>query len=435
MGWGTPIKTLWGKATDTAKAAATKAAQTASSAYDYTKTKAVQAYQYSKEKAVQAYNFAEKKAVQGYQFAKDKAIDGYNAGKDVAKAAADKAVAAGRFAQGVATADAGFVSHKAKDAYNKARAAFGLKPAGSPVKDCAHPITDKKFSDLDRDGWIMVPQGKDKPCLAVPPGKSSTESNSALKSARKQASTSSSDCCNKRRAAGMGQRDIVFMNGIQNDSNDHCQTLNAIASQTCGRVVGVYNATGGKGFLGFAADIGQSIQDRRLVEQAAKGKRVPTQNGRNPAVDTLAKVIATQVQDGDSPELWLHSQGAAGGSLALADAKIALHPVMGRRALAGVKVKSFGSAAPIWVDGLRSPQHFVHINDPVATWFGVGKNPAEARVLGGSGSEVIHFSGDPKDPKPFQTGARESDLIGSLGNHKMQESYLKMEKQRNGGCD
>lgn len=431
MSWGAPFRSAWDTATEAARSAATEAIKDASGAYDRAKDAAGQAYRKSKEVIAQGYEFAEAKVVEAYGFAKESAVAGYEAGKNLA----GKVASGIEHAAGMAIDDGRFLSRKAKAAFDKVLNKFGVKTAGSPVQDCPHTVGAPGFSDLDRDGWIMVPQGENRPCIAVPPGKDSSGTNQALEAAKAKAVMAASECCSKKRPAGTPPRDIVFVNGIQNNSNDHCQTLNAIAKQTCGRVVGVYNATAGKGLIGLAADVGQTRRDRILVDKAAAGKPVPAQDGRNPAVDTLSRLITKQVQNGNPPEIWLHSQGGAVGSLALAEAKNALHPVLADKALAGVKVKSFGSAAPSWTSGPDEMQHFVHVNDPVPTMLGVGADPVAAGAVGGAGSETIHFSGNPLSDEPYETASPERKFLPSLSNHGMQESYLKMEKQRNGGCD
>lgn len=447
MGWGAPFNSLWNAATDVAKSAVTAAAQSAASAYDYTKRSSIAAYQaaeeaavaaydYAEAKAVAGYNYAEAKAIAGYNFVEDKAVEGYEAGKAVVVKTVDAVVGVGKTLGNMVLADAALISRKASYVYNAAKEALGSKSAGNPTTPCPHQIdAQTKYSDTDRDGWFIVPQGDDKPCLALPPGKSSSETNVKFKAAQKRSAQPMNDCCQKKRAAGLKPRNIVFVNGIQNNSEDHCATLKAIARQTCANVTGIYNATAGKGLLGFLSDVLQTGKDRQLVETAAGSRSLQTHDGRNPAVDTLTRVVSKQAQEGQPQELWFHSQGAAIGSLALAQARNALAFQMGGSPLANVEVKSFGGAAPIWV-GAEKSQHFVHLNDPVPTLLGVGPDPDEAKFRSGATSRIVHFSGDPSSTEPFAVANRERSLMKTgLGNHGMVDSYLKMEKQQNGGCD
>lgn len=447
MGWGAPFNSLWNAATDVAKSTVTAAAKTAVSAYDYTKKSsiaaykaaenaAVAAYDYAEDKAVAGYNYVEAKAIEGYNFAERKAVEGYELGKAAVVKTADVVIGVGKTVGNIVMADAALISRKASAAFAAAKEAMGLNPAGSPTAPCPHQIDAKtKYSDTDRDGWFIVPQGDDKPCLAMPPGKSSSETNVRFKAAQSRVAPPMNDCCQKKREAGLQPRNIVFVNGIQNDSEDHCATLKAIARQTCANVTGIYNATAGKGILGFLSDVLQTRKDRQLVETAAGARSSPTHDGRNPSVDTLTRVISKQAQEGKPQELWFHSQGAAVGSLALAQARNALAFQMGGSPLANVEVKSFGGAAPMWV-GVKRSQHFVHLNDPVPTLLGVGPDPSEAKFRAGATSRIVHFSGDPSSTEPFAVANRERSLMKTnLGNHGMIDSYLKMEKQQNGGCD
>lgn len=444
MGWGSSIAKAYQAATDTAKAAASKAAQTAQSAYDYAQEKAQQAadaaeagYDYAKQKAGEAYDYGKKKAVEGYEYGKQKAVEGYAYGKQKAGEARDWAKDRTRDGER-ALADAGFdgfaaagqglgkAKAAAASAYAKGRELLGMQPAGSPVQACPQTqrVADKAVMSKALDGWIMVPQGAGKDCIAVPP------TPGAVQKARAQAVLSNSPCC-QAKATGGPPRDIVFVNGIMTDHSTHCDALNKIAEQTCGRVVGVYNAT-----EGFVTDGAQTGQDRRLIKSAASGKPVPGRDGRNPAVDTLARMIADETEQGRPPEVWAHSQGGAVTSLALYEAKNDLMVTTGKAdPLAGMVVKSFGSAAPQWTDG-PAYQHFVHMNDPVPTMFGLGHDPVGDAAKGGAGAKVIRFAGDVKSAQPFDTDVLKKEWlpININENHSVQNSYLRMEKQLNGGC-
>ena len=182
-------------------------------------------------------------------------------------------------------------------------------------------------------------------------------------------------------------------------------------------------------------DGAQTGQDRRLVKAAGANKAVPTQDGRNPAVDTLARAVADEVESGSSPELWAHSQGGAVTSLALYEARNDLGVVTGSPdPLKGMKVKSFGSAAPQWANGPEY-EHYVHMNDPVPTMLGLGHNPAGDGGAAGAGAKVVRFSGDVSSSAPFEMANPAKEwLPTNLDNHAVAKSYLKTEKQFNGGC-
>jgi hypothetical protein len=429
MSWGDPFKNAWNSATQAAKDAAHSAAQSASSAYDYAAQKAADAAAYAKQKAIQGAQYAKDKAVQGYDYAKQKAGEARDYARDRTRDA-ERAVANAGF-DGVGAGGEGLrkgynaTSRGVASAYDKTRKALGLGPAGKPVKPCPQPkVADKSVANKSIDGWMMSPQGDGKECVATPPG------DTALASAKDKAVLSNSACCEAKRAAGGQPRDIIYVNGILTDAQAHCQTLKNIANQTCARVVGIYNATEG-GLI----DAAQTGQDRRLVKAAAGGKPLPGADGRNPAVDTLARTVASEVQAGRPPEVWAHSQGGAATSLGLYEANNYLGILGGTRdALSGVKVKSFGSAAPAWVDGPQY-EHYVHMNDPVPTMFGLGHDPVGDAAAAGRGAKVIRFGGDVASPAPFDPTAPAKEwLPTNLANHSVDTSYLKMEKQRNGGC-
>ena len=449
MGWGDTLKNAWNSATQTAKDAAHSAAQTASSAYDYTAKKTAEAAAYAKQKAIQGATYAKDKVVQGATYAKDKAVQG-------ATYAKDKAIEGGQYAKKKAgeavdytkdrvrdgersIADAGYdgvaaggegirkgyktASETASNAYHKARQKLGLEPAGKPVQPCPKPkVADKSVANKSMDGWMMSPQDGD--CLAIPPG------DNALATAKDKAVMSNSPCCQAKRAAGGQPRDIIYVNGILTDAQAHCRTLKDIANQTCARVTGIYNAT-----EGGLKDAMQTGQDRRLIKAASSGKAIPSADGRNPAVDTLSRAVARETLAGRPPEVWAHSQGGAVTSLGLMEAKNTLGAITGNPdPLKGMKVKSFGSAAPTWADG-PAYEHYVHMNDPVPTMFGLGHSPAGDAAAAGKGAQVIRFGGDVKGTGPFDAANPAKEwLPKNIDNHAVDASYLKMEKQRNGGC-
>ena len=94
-----------------------------------------------------------------------------------------------------------------------------------------------------------------------------------------------------------------------------------------------------------------------------------------------------------------------------------------------------GAAAPQWVDGPQY-EHYIHMSDPVPTLFGLGRNPAGDAALAGKGAKVIRFAGDVNGTAPFETADPQKKWLWSNADtHAVDKSYLKMEKQRNGGCE
>jgi hypothetical protein len=315
-------------------------------------------------------------------------------------------------------------SKKLQRGYDKVRSLFGKTKPSSPVVACQK--TSDPGSDMEADGWLMAPT--EAGCSLI------AQSEGASK-ARGQASQSQSECCKKRRAAGEATRDIVYVNGIQTTREDHCKTLHAIANQTCARVIGVYNATAGKDKGGFSRDAAQTGQDRRLIKAANEGKPISSKDGRNPAVDSLTELLVEECRQGRSPEIWAHSQGGAITSLALIEADYQLATELGEaQPLAKLKVKSLGSAAPAWPDGPKY-EHYVHVNDFTPTSFGLGSEGKEDGANTGLGAKVVRFSGDPKSTTPFDDRApQKTFLAAGTANHGVEDTYLRMEKQKNGGC-
>lgn len=420
MSWGDPFRNAWNAATDKAKAAAQQVASQAGDLYDKGKQLAGDAYDRGRAAAEQAIDAAKHKAGQVVDAAKQKAADLYEGAQGKARDAL-RGVADDVYDRAAGGADAAKRAlADVKDAYAKAKNLFGKQPAGSPVQHCPGNTQDG-VKDPDRDGWLMVPQGPNLPCLAIPPGPG------ALAAAQAQSFVASDPCCLARRA-GEAARDILYVNGINTTAGTHCQTLNQIAQQTCGRLVGIYNAT-----EGMAADALQTGKDRLLVKAASMGKAIPSLDGRNPAVDTLTKTIEQELRDGKAPEIWAHSQGGAVTALALYQAKAERAIATGsENPLAGMIVKSLGAAAPKWPDG-PAYEHYLHVNDATPTLFGLGHDAVDDAMNSGLGAKVIRFAGDPASALPFTKP--DLDWVPAMtSNHDVASSYLKMEKQLNGGC-
>ena len=421
MSWGSPFATAWNAATDTAKRAAQASAETAKSAYDYVAKKSVQGYEYTKEKASQGYDYTKQKAHEAADYTKQKAHEAADYVNDKYASAKDSVRGGLRSAADTALDKGSSALDKAGRAYDKAKRALGLQKAGSPVQPCPGSTGDGG-TDKSRDGMIMVPQGPGKPCLAIAPGKG------ALAEARAKAWKNPASPCVRK--SGEAPPNILFVNGIKNTQQDHCKAINLIAKQTCSTVTGVYNAT-----EGFVTDAKQTGDDRRLVKAASKPGAPRSVDGRNPAVDTMRSLITDEIEAGNNPELWAHSQGGAVTSLALMEARNDLAVTTGNPdPLQGVKVKSFGAAAPQWTDG-PDYEHFVHVNDPVPLTLGLGDDPARDAALAGKGAKVKRFSGKASDSASYATDKLDKSLIPvNMDNHVFTDSYMKMEKQTNGGC-
>ncbi len=151
---------------------------------------------------------------------------------------------------------------------------------------------------------------------------------------------------------------LIYVNGIITNVAGQSNSLQAVADQTGSRVIGIHNATGG-----FGADVLQSLGDKLDI-------------GRNPAVDTMANAVYSELKAGRSVHLIAHSQGALVTSRALADVKnrLMIEDGMSKKAaenlLSNVKVETFGGASRRFPDGPRYV-HYVNRNDGVPQAFGL----------------------------------------------------------------
>jgi hypothetical protein len=176
---------------------------------------------------------------------------------------------------------------------------------------------------------------------------------------------------------------LIYTNGILTSTEAQARSLQAIADQTGSRVIGVRNAT-----ENILVDSDQTLNDKLGI-------------GNNPAVDTLADTVYSELRAGNSPHLIAHSQGAAITSRALTDVKNRLTAEDGmsrqdaEKLLSNVRVETFGGAARRYPDG---PQyvHYLNRNDGVPMTLGV-RDWLNPLARPGKGA-VTHFF---EDGKPF----------------------------------
>ena len=191
---------------------------------------------------------------------------------------------------------------------------------------------------------------------------------------------------------------FIYVNGIQNTKDQQFNSMQAIADRTGAKVVGIHNAT-----EGMVADLAQCVKDK-------------LDKGHNPAVDSMADTVYSELKAGRSVHLFAHSQGALVTSRALNDVanRLRIEDGMSRadveRLLSNVKVETFGGAAANFPDG---PQyvHYVNNKDIVPTWFGQGngKGKDDEWVRNGGRGAVIHR---------FEHGS------GITGAHGLGDAYL-----------
>lgn len=190
---------------------------------------------------------------------------------------------------------------------------------------------------------------------------------------------------------------VIFVNGIGNTKDDQFGAMQNIADTTGARVVGVHNAT-----EGGAADVIQCIKDK-------------LDKGRNPAVDTLADTVYTEIKAGRSVHLFGHSQGGLITSRALQDVynRLRIEDGMSKadaqKAMGNIKAETFGAAAWSYPDG---PQyvHYVNNKDLVPGLFGLGS--------GGDPTNFAKHAGKDAVIRRFDYGS------GISGTHTLTSAYL-----------
>ncbi|TKD12172.1 hypothetical protein [Polyangium fumosum] len=332
---------------------------------------------------------------------------------------------------------------RVSDAYGKAKEYFTGKPPAQPCIAC----TGK---DVDHDGAIfgyvngkcvpLTQKGQEVTRADIENAKKSgynpsSPTHSAYDPDRpddptRNTSQATKDCCAKC-TEGKPPRTIFYVNGINTTRTTHCETLKQLGDMTCATVVGVYNAT-----EGFAKDAQQTSKDRRLIREAAAGKKDLTTDGRNPAVNTLSDLVVAERESGRPVEIFAHSQGGAVTSLALYDANNTLKagsPSPNAGLDENVKVTSFGSAAPQWVSGPKYT-HYVHVNDATPMVFGLGDNPQNHAKYAGGGN-VVTFSGERGQAADFETNGKNLDkhwLPGMTEYHGIDDDlYFKAYQQQN----
>jgi hypothetical protein len=153
---------------------------------------------------------------------------------------------------------------------------------------------------------------------------------------------------------------IVYVNGIGDNKDKQARSLQTIADTTGAKIIGVHNGT-----AGMAADVLQCVQDK-------------LDKGTNPAVDTLADTIYSELKAGHSVHLMGHSQGGLITSRALSHVANRLRLEDGlskadtEKLLGNVKAETFGAAAWSYPDGPKYV-HYVNDKDLVPGLFGLGK--------------------------------------------------------------
>ncbi|MCE9673678.1 hypothetical protein LY474_38340 [Myxococcus stipitatus] len=195
---------------------------------------------------------------------------------------------------------------------------------------------------------------------------------------------------------------VIYTNGMMTTKEKQDSELQALADKTGMRAIGIHNAT-----QGFVSDLLQCVKDK-------------LDKGTNPAVDTLADTVYSELKAGRDVHLVGYSQGGLITSRALSDVarRLRIEDGMSKadveKTMSRLKVETFGAAAGTYPDG---PQyvHYINNRDAVPTLFGLGSKgwtPGDLLRHAGKGAQVHYFSED-----TVFSGAH--SLTGTYLNHRV----------------
>lgn len=311
-------------------------------------------------------------------------------------------------------------AEKVSSVIDKIKQLFGMEPPQSPAKTC--PL---KALALPPDGSILVPSDTcPSDYVAVPPAASrqGSEFKDALAQAKAKSppSRSKTDCCADKPESARNKT-TVYVNGINNNAKAHCETLIILRDMTCGKVIGVFNNT-----EGMATDLIRSADARDMIRSEIGKGPARTYPGFSPAVQTLQDLIVAETANGAPLEIVAHSEGGAITSLAAIRAKKALSDANLPNAIDNLNVTSLGSAAPLWPEG-PSYKHYLHVNDPVPNFFGLGD--------AAKGENIVRFGGRESGfSTEGEKGFKKPYVPTSFDDHSADKSYLAYIKEKGGGC-
>ncbi|NMO16725.1 hypothetical protein HPC49_23770 [Pyxidicoccus fallax] len=175
---------------------------------------------------------------------------------------------------------------------------------------------------------------------------------------------------------------VIYVNGIATDKNGQSGELQAIADRTGMKAIGIHNAT-----EGIVSDLFQTVKDK-------------LDKGHNPAVDTLADTLYSELKAGRDVHLMGYSHGGLITSRALNDVakRLRIEDGMSKadveKTMSRLNVETFGAAACKYPDGPKYV-HYVNDKDIVPTLFGLGgsgKSPMDFLRDAGKGAQVHYFS-------------------------------------------
>ncbi|MDY7227205.1 hypothetical protein [Hyalangium rubrum] len=174
---------------------------------------------------------------------------------------------------------------------------------------------------------------------------------------------------------------ILYVNGIMTPLEGQLGEMQSIADTSGAKVIGIHNST-----QGLVADLAQCVGDK-------------LDKGSNPAVDTLADTLYSELKAGRSVHLMGYSQGGLITARALDDVAKRLRIEDGlsqaqvEQTMSRLKVETFGAASTHYPDG---PQYVHYINNadavPTLTGLGGSVDPLAFAKDAGKGAVVHRFT-------------------------------------------
>jgi hypothetical protein len=192
---------------------------------------------------------------------------------------------------------------------------------------------------------------------------------------------------------------ILYVNGIMTPLDGQLHEMQAIADTSGAKVVGIHNST-----QGLVTDLAQCVGDK-------------LDKGSNPAVDTLADTLYSELKAGRNVHLMGYSQGGLITARALFDVQQRLRLEDGlsqsqvEQVMSRLNVETFGAASTRYPDG-PNYVHYVNNADPVPTLTGLGGSVDPLAFLkdAGKGAVVHRFTDGNFNP---------------ISNHMLDTLYMK----------
>jgi hypothetical protein len=192
---------------------------------------------------------------------------------------------------------------------------------------------------------------------------------------------------------------LLYVNGIMTPLDGQMKEMQSIAETSGAKVVGIHNAT-----QGLTADLAQCVTDK-------------LDKGANPAVDTLADTVYSELKAGRDVHLMGYSQGGLITARALFDVekRLRLEDGMSKsqveNLMGHLKVETFGAASTKYPDG---PQYVHYVNNadlvPTLTGLGGSVDPLQFLKDAGKGAVVHRFTDGNLNP---------------ISNHMLDTLYMK----------